>query len=80
MLCRLKVFDHLLAFLELDVGFLPIAPLALAAADAPPFPDHVLGADALDLDLEQLLHGLLISDLLARLATWKQTSRFLSLS
>src|SRR4030042_2811122 len=59
MLYRLEVFDHLFALFELDVALLPTAPLALAAAATPPFSDLVLRADALDLNLEQLLYGLL---------------------
>src|SRR5713101_4464048 len=55
----LRVLDHLLAFGELHVGLLPIAPVAFVLAAAAHLADKIRGADARDLYLENLLHGFL---------------------
>src|SRR5216684_5245248 len=55
----LRVLDHLLAFGELHVGFLPIAPVAFVLAAAAHLADKIRRADARDLYLENLLHGFL---------------------
>src|SRR5512145_3081827 len=63
MLCRLEVFDRLLAFAEPDVGLLPVLRLARVAADPADLARLRLGADLGDLGLEQLLDGPLDLDL-----------------
>src|SRR6266851_5542105 len=55
----LRVLDHLLAFGELHVRFLPIAPVAFVLAAAAHLTDKIRRADARDLYLENLLHRFL---------------------
>src|SRR5260370_1188144 len=65
----LCVFDHLLAFGEFHVRFLPIAPVAFVLATAAHLADKICRADARVIHLEKLLHGFL--DLLLRRARRK---------
>src|ERR1700704_4528466 len=55
----LGVLDHLLAFGEVHVRFLPIAPVAFVLAAAAHLADKIRRADARDFYLENLLHGFL---------------------
>src|SRR5260370_42334507 len=55
----LRVLDHLLAFGELHVRFLPIAPVAFVLAAAAHLADKICRADARDFHLENLLHRFL---------------------
>src|SRR6266481_7443208 len=55
----LCVLDHLLAFSELHVCFLPIAPVAFVLAAAAHLPHKIRRAHARHLHLENLLHGFL---------------------
>src|SRR5579862_222339 len=53
-----RVLDHLLAFGELHVRLLPIAPVADVLSAAAHLADEIRGADVRDLYLENLLHSL----------------------
>src|SRR5712692_2905292 len=55
----LCVLDHLFAFGEFHVSFLPIAPVAFVLAPAAHLAHKICGAHACDLYLENLLHGFL---------------------
>src|SRR6266404_317525 len=55
----LRVLDHLLAFGEFHVCFLPVAPVAFVLAAAAHFADKIRSAHARHLHLENLLHGFL---------------------
>src|SRR5262249_10078868 len=52
-----RVLDHLFAFGELDVRFLPIAPVAFVLATAAHLAREVRSTNIRDLHLENLLHG-----------------------
>src|SRR5881628_3574199 len=55
----LRVLDHLFAFGEFHVSFLPIAPVAFVLAAAAHLADKIRRADARNLHFEDLLHGFL---------------------
>src|SRR5512138_2935361 len=63
MLRRLEVFDRFFAFAQPDVGLLPVAGAAGAAADPAELARLRLGPDLGDLGLEQQLDGALDLDL-----------------
>src|SRR5271154_4209107 len=55
----LRVFDHLFAFRQLDVGFFPVAAVAFVLPAAAHFADVVCGAYCGDFHFENLLHSFL---------------------
>src|SRR4030042_4266448 len=55
----LEIFDHFLAFLQPDKGFLPIGPVSRALADAPCLAGPDLRPDGVHLHLEKVFDGLL---------------------
>src|SRR6516164_661840 len=55
----LRVLDHLFAFGEFHVSFLPVTPVAFVLATATHLPMEIRGADIGDLNLEDLLHRFL---------------------
>src|SRR2546427_5289588 len=55
----LRVLDHLFAFGEFHVSFLPIAPVTFVLAAPAHLADEIRGAHARNLHFEDLLHGFL---------------------
>src|SRR5882762_5683113 len=54
-----RVLDHFFAFGQLDVRFLPIAPVTFVLATAAHLAGEIRGANTRDFHLENLLHGFL---------------------
>src|SRR5579864_1126018 len=55
----LRVLDHLFAFRQLHVGFLPVPPVPFVLPAPPHLPVKIRGAHIVHLHLENLLHGFL---------------------
>src|ERR1700730_2680698 len=55
----LRVLDHLFAFRQLHVGFLPVAPISFALPAPPHLAVKVRRAYGVDFDIENLLHRFL---------------------
>src|SRR6185312_522636 len=56
LLQRVRVLDHFFAFRQLDVGFIPIAPVALSASTAAKLAVINRGANTVHLYFKNLLH------------------------
>src|SRR5712671_6117752 len=52
----LRVLDHLFAFCQLHVGFLPVAPISFVLPAPPHLAVKVCRAHVVDLDVKNLLH------------------------